>query len=222
MSYRNRNPYMTINHGLIGGKRESQDRYICISSNSEYANIDQKIFTFNNFDEMQDNPYTEWEYNLLNMWNTAQIDTVIEDWGLQTKKDKKYPSLKRFAGGNEFDLNYQGLIDSWNALLDFDIKNWFENQPFNPDEYWDIKEVRGWPTGTRWVAQLKSGLPLVSGLLVSVGWSGDDHELYLSFNLGVTANEINLWSRDTGDEQYSQKYTIRKLEKIPIIKKAMK
>jgi hypothetical protein len=217
MSYRTRNPYMTINHGLIGGTRESQGRYLCISSNSLNANISQKIFTFNNFDEMQDNPYTRWEDNLFNMWNTAQINIVVGEYALETKKDKKYPSLKRFTGGDEFDLNFQGLIDSWNALLDFDIKNWFENQPFNPHEYWNIKEIKSRPTGTRWVAQLKS-----SEELVYVGWSGDDHELYLSFNLRVTANEINLWSRDVGDEQYGLRYTIRKLEKIPIIKKAMK
>ena len=216
MSYRDRNPYMTINHGLIGGKRESQDRYLCISSNSEYANINQKTFTFNNFDEMQDNPYTEWEHNLLNMWNTAQIKMVIENYGLVTKKDKKYPSLKRFVEG-EYDGNIQGLIDSWNALLDFDIKNWFENQPFNSHEYWNIKELKRWPTGTRWVALLGG-----SGELFSEGWNGDDHELYFSFNLNVTANQIILQSRDTGDEQYGMNYIIRKLEKIPIIKQAMK
>ena len=45
MSFRNRNPYMTINHGLIGAKKGHGDnRFLLIHTFSEYAHLDTNYF----------------------------------------------------------------------------------------------------------------------------------------------------------------------------------
>jgi len=69
MSYRRRNPYMTINHGLVGAKGGvGESNFILIDSMSEYSYSNIETFSFNDFRELQNHPVYNW-YNLIKNWH---------------------------------------------------------------------------------------------------------------------------------------------------------
>jgi len=210
MSYNRRNPYMSINHGLIGGKRESQKGYVAILSHSEYASIYSKLFTFDNFDEMSNNPLLNWEYRLKQLWNIMHLTEFIDnEVNLVVVKSKKYKSLFRFEGEDDIG-DFQGLKDAWNDLLDFDIENWF-NIPYNSDENYKIKQMPAWPRGTfAWRADLKT-----TKQILHKGWSGHDFDYYCGFNYIITVNSITLVATDTNDESFGCQDIIRKIGDTP-------
>jgi hypothetical protein len=198
---------MSINHGLIGGKREAQNRYIGILSNTEYASIYTKVFTFDNFDEMQNNPYIYWEFRLTQIWMASQLNEIVAQHNIVTEKSKKYKSLHRFVGDiDEFD----GLLASWNTLLDFDIENWF-TIPYNTEEHYAIKQIPAWPRGTfAWGANILKTDQQLHG-----AWGGHEIDWYVGFSYHITANAISISATDTQEETFGHQFIIRKLGNIP-------
>ena len=131
MSYRKRNPYMTINHGLIGAKKGHGDnRFLVTWTFSEYSHVDTQFFTFDSYEELMASGKFNW-FNLLWTWQYA-VDQ---------------PSLIQDATG----LNPDGRLEmkDWNITFpetleitkeyDRDRRRWIilkqENKQFNPDTF---------------------------------------------------------------------------------------
>ena len=71
MSYRKRNPYMTINHGLIGAKKGHGDnRFLLTWTFSEYSHVDTQFFTFDSYEELMASGKYNW-FTLLWTWQSA-------------------------------------------------------------------------------------------------------------------------------------------------------
>ena len=80
MSYRKRNPYMTINHGLIGAKKGHGDnRFLLTWTFSEYSHVDTQFFTFDSYEELMASGKYNW-FNLLWTWQSAvDQQSLIQD-----------------------------------------------------------------------------------------------------------------------------------------------
>tara|TARA_Y100000996_G_scaffold390430_1_gene351636 strand:+ start:10771 stop:11607 length:837 start_codon:yes stop_codon:yes gene_type:complete len=71
MSYRKRNPYMTINHGLIGAKKGHGDnRFLLTWTFSEYSHVDTQFFAFDSYEELMTSGKYNW-FNILWTWQSA-------------------------------------------------------------------------------------------------------------------------------------------------------
>ncbi len=131
MSYRKRNPYMTINHGLIGAKKGHGDnRFLLTWTFSEYSHVDTQFFTFDSYEELMASGKYNW-FNLLWTWQSAvDQQSLIQDMvGINPDRRLEMKDWNiRFPETLEITKEYDRDRRRWVILKK-------ENKQFNPDTF---------------------------------------------------------------------------------------
>jgi hypothetical protein len=103
MSFRNRNPYMTINHGLIGAKKGHGDnRFLLIYTFSEYAHLETNYFPFNTYDELMDSGKYNWFHLLFEWVSAVDQESIIEEASGVVATNR--------LGIKDWDINFQKTL----------------------------------------------------------------------------------------------------------------
>ena len=131
MSYRKRNPYMTINHGLIGAKKGHGDnRFLLTWTFSEYSHVDTQFFTFDSYEELMASGKYNW-FNLLWTWQSAvdQQSLIQDAVGINPDRRLEMKDWNiRFPETLEITKEYDRDRRRWVILKK-------ENKQFNPDTF---------------------------------------------------------------------------------------
>ena len=131
MSYRKRNPYMTINHGLIGAKKGHGDnRFLLTWTFSEYSHVDTQFFTFDSYEELMASGKYNW-FTLLWTWQSAvdQQTLIQETTGIDPDRRLEMKDWNiTFPETLEITKEYDRDRRRWVILKQ-------ENKQFNPDTF---------------------------------------------------------------------------------------
>tara|TARA_A100001391_G_scaffold198031_1_gene179142 strand:- start:984 stop:1814 length:831 start_codon:yes stop_codon:yes gene_type:complete len=131
MSYRKRNPYMTINHGLIGAKKGHGDnRFLLTWTFSEYSHVDTQFFTFDSYEELMASGKYNW-FNLLWTWQSAvDQQSLIQD-AVGINPDRRLEM-------KDWNITFPETLEITKEY-DRDRRRWVilkkENKQFNPDTF---------------------------------------------------------------------------------------